>query len=60
MRDALGIDKSIDILDYVHSLPHKEQDEANLKLQTIERAAMVDMQAQPGKDTVTSLNYPQY
>lgn len=49
MRDALGIDKSVDILDHVHALPDKEQDEAQLKLQDIERRAMKDMEAQPGK-----------
>lgn len=48
MRDALGIDKSIDILDHVHSLPEKEEAEAQAKLQKIERAAMVSMEAQPG------------
>lgn len=48
MRDALGIDKSIDILDYVHSLPDNgPQQEAQLKLQAIERNAMVNMEAQP-------------
>lgn len=48
MRDALGIDKSVDILDHVHSLPEKEQEEAQKKLHAIETAAMVDMEAQPG------------
>lgn len=48
MRDALGIDKSIDILDHVHGLPEKEEAEAQAKLQKIERAAMVNMEAQPG------------
>lgn len=48
MRDALGIDKSVDVLDYVHSLPEKEQEEAHVKLQQIERTAMVDMEATPG------------
>jgi hypothetical protein len=49
MRDALGIDKSIDILDHVHALPDNgPQQEAHLKLQVIERNAMVDMEAQPG------------
>lgn len=48
MRNTLGIDKSIDILDYVHSLSQNEQQEAHLKLQQIERKAMVDMIPQPG------------
>lgn len=49
MRDALGIDKSIDILDYVHSLPEDgPQQEAHAKLEDIERKAMIDMEAQPG------------
>lgn len=52
MRDALGIDKSIDILDYVHSLSEHEQAEAHIKLQDVERTAMVDMEATPGVDTL--------
>lgn len=48
MRDALCIDKGIDILDYVHSLPEKEQEEAQEKLRKIEKTAMLDMEAQPG------------
>ncbi|VVT44996.1 uncharacterized protein SAPINGB_P000603 [Magnusiomyces paraingens] len=48
MRDALGIDKSLDILDYVHGLPEDEQASAHLKLQAVEREAMVDMEATPG------------
>lgn len=52
MRQSLGIDKSVDILDYVHSLPEKEQEEAQQKLRTIETKAMVDMTAQPGLSTL--------
>jgi hypothetical protein len=48
MREALGIDKSVDILDHVHSLPDKEQEEAHQKLQAIERKAMVEMQPRQG------------
>lgn len=48
MREALGIDKSVDILDHVHSLPEKDQEEAHEKLQAIERKAMVEMQPRPG------------
>ncbi|KAF5119518.1 hypothetical protein DV495_004734 [Geotrichum candidum] len=58
MRDALGIDKSIDILDYVHSLPDNgPQQEAQLKLQAIERNAMVNMEAQPGMYACLSWQY---
>jgi hypothetical protein len=50
MRDALGISKGVDILDHVHSLPADEEEVAQEKLKTIERAAMVDMVPQPGLD----------
>lgn len=71
MRSSLGIDKSVDILDYVHSLPEKEQEEAQQKLRAIETKAMVDMAAQPGlsklmdylkqhsvKKTICTRNFP--
>lgn len=48
MRESLGIDKSLDILDHVHSLPEAEQEEAQEKLRIIEREAMVTMQPQTG------------
>ncbi|AOW04408.1 HAD-like domain-containing protein [Yarrowia lipolytica] len=71
MRAALGIDKSVDILDHVHSLPDPEQEEAQMKLRAIETRAMVDMTAQPGllplmdylkkhsvKKTICTRNFP--
>lgn len=54
MRDALGIGKEIDILDYVHSLPPDDEQIAHEKLQAIERAAMVKMEPQPGVDELLS------
>jgi phosphoglycolate phosphatase-like HAD superfamily hydrolase len=48
MRSALGITKSIDILDHCHSLPPSECEEALEKIRVIERAAMVLQEAQPG------------
>lgn len=48
MRDALGITKATDILDYVHSLPEEEQELAQEKLRTIARKYMVHMIPQPG------------
>ena len=49
MRDALGITKSIDILDHIYELPTvKEQQEAMEKIRSIERAAMASQEAQPG------------
>lgn len=48
MRSALGIDKSVDILDHVHGLPEPAQEEAQEKLRVIERRAMQDMEPQPG------------
>ncbi|ODQ68422.1 HAD-like protein [Nadsonia fulvescens var. elongata DSM 6958] len=48
MRSALGLDKGIDLLTYVHSLPEKEQEEAQEILRKIERKAMVEMIPQPG------------
>lgn len=48
MREALGIPKSIDILDHLHSLPEREQAEAFEKVQIIERQAMKLQTPQPG------------
>ncbi|KAL2071570.1 hypothetical protein VTL71DRAFT_12805 [Oculimacula yallundae] len=48
MRSALGIDKSIDILDHIHSLPASEQDAAQEKIRAIERSAMSSQEPQPG------------
>ncbi|KAI9663780.1 MAG: hypothetical protein M1821_007270 [Bathelium mastoideum] len=48
MRAALGIPKSVDILDHVHSLPEKEQEEAQEKIREIERRAMVVQKPQAG------------
>ncbi|KAL8775012.1 MAG: hypothetical protein Q9209_000491 [Squamulea sp. 1 TL-2023] len=48
MREALRIPKSTDILDHIHSLPQPAQDEAQTAIRTIERAAMVEQEPQPG------------
>jgi len=48
MRNALGIDKSTDILDHVHALPENEQKGAHDKIQAIERKAMKVQKPQPG------------
>jgi len=48
MRDALGIDKSIDILDHIASLPNDKQKEAHDKIQAVERRAMKVQKPQPG------------
>lgn len=48
MRDAVGIPKSIDILDYIHDLPEKEQQDAFAKIQKIERNAMSKQVPQAG------------
>ncbi|KAF5869830.1 putative had superfamily protein [Botrytis fragariae] len=40
MRSALGIDKSIDILDHIYSLPVSDQEAAHEKIRAIEREAM--------------------
>lgn len=48
-RDALGIDRSIDILHHIRDL--KTADEraaAVMKVQDVERRAMLDQQPQPG------------
>lgn len=49
MRQALGITKSVDILDHVYALPTKEaQDGALESIRAIEREAMAGQVAQPG------------
>ena len=48
MRSAVGIPKEEDILDYIHGLPHAEQDEAFAKIQAIEREAMAKQVPQAG------------
>lgn len=55
MRDALKIDKSIDILDHINGLSESEQKEAFQKIQDIESNAMVKQKAQPG--LVTLMEY---
>ena len=54
MRQALGIPKSTDILDHLHSLPQPAQDEAQTAIRAIERAAMVEQEAQPGLNELIS------
>ncbi|KAL8928567.1 MAG: hypothetical protein Q9208_001801 [Pyrenodesmia sp. 3 TL-2023] len=46
--EALGIPKSTDILNHIHSLPQPAQDEAQTAIRAIERAAMIEQEAQPG------------
>ncbi|QKX61326.1 uncharacterized protein TRUGW13939_08474 [Talaromyces rugulosus] len=49
MRAALGIDRSVDILDHIRALPSDEaRSEAVAKIQAIEREAMLAQQPQPG------------
>jgi len=49
MRSALGIEKPVDILDHIYSLPTKEdQEEAMEKIRDIERRAMKSQKPQPG------------
>lgn len=54
MREALGIPKSIDILDHMHSLPQPAQDEAQTAIRAIESAAMIEQEAQPGLNELMS------
>jgi beta-phosphoglucomutase-like phosphatase (HAD superfamily) len=62
MRDALGIDKSVDILDHCHSLPPAEEAAALEKVRTIEREAMTSQEPQPGiiplMEYIDSFNIP--
>ncbi|KAJ5640640.1 hypothetical protein N7528_000265 [Penicillium herquei] len=48
MREALGIDLSMDILHHINSLPLEERATAVAKIQAVERRAMIDQQPQPG------------
>ncbi|KAJ5972001.1 HAD-superfamily hydrolase subfamily IA variant 3 [Penicillium vulpinum] len=48
MREALGIDRSIDILQHIRELPVNEQATAVSKVQAVERRAMINQQPQPG------------
>ncbi|OBR07456.1 Haloacid dehalogenase-like hydrolase [Colletotrichum higginsianum IMI 349063] len=49
MRQALGITKSIDILDHIYALPTKEAQETAMEsIRQIERTAMASQVAQPG------------
>ncbi|KAL8986498.1 MAG: hypothetical protein Q9205_000013 [Flavoplaca limonia] len=50
MRQALKIPKTTDILNHMHSLPQPAQDEAQIAIRAIERAAMLQQEAQPGLD----------
>ncbi|KAF7946256.1 hypothetical protein EAE96_009258 [Botrytis aclada] len=52
MRSALGIDKSIDILDHIYSLPVSDQEAAHEKIRAIEREAMLTQVPQPGLQTL--------
>ncbi|KAF7188065.1 putative hydrolase [Pseudocercospora fuligena] len=52
MREALQIDKNIDILDHIHSLPEKEQREAFEKVRKIESKAMEKQIPQAGLVTL--------
>jgi hypothetical protein len=52
MREALNIPKSVDILDFVHSLSPEEEETAQEKLRAIERRAMLKMVPQPGLDEI--------
>lgn len=48
MRDALGITKSVDILEHIDSLPAHDQDKALDAIRAIEREAMKSQTPQPG------------
>ncbi|KAF7563068.1 hypothetical protein G7046_g1094 [Stylonectria norvegica] len=52
MRDALGIEKPVDILDHIYSLPEEQQKTANEAIRAIERAAMESQTPQPGLNTL--------
>jgi phosphoglycolate phosphatase-like HAD superfamily hydrolase len=52
MRSALGIDKSVDILDHCHSLEESECEAALEKIREIERTAMTSQAPQPGLVTL--------
>ncbi|PNS20347.1 hypothetical protein CAC42_5797 [Sphaceloma murrayae] len=48
MRSALGITKSVDILDHINGLPESDQAEAHEKIEAIERQAMEKQVPQAG------------
>ena len=48
MRSAVSIPKSSDILDHIHALPEREQEEAFRKIEAIESEAMAKQIPQPG------------
>lgn len=49
MRAAIGISRTLDILDYIYALPtHSEQEAAMEKIRAIEREAMTSQKPQPG------------
>ncbi|KAJ5814812.1 hydrolase [Penicillium riverlandense] len=49
MRSALGIDRSIDILQHIRDIPTTEERAAAVaKIQAVERRAMLEQQPQPG------------
>ncbi|QSZ32088.1 hypothetical protein DSL72_001657 [Monilinia vaccinii-corymbosi] len=52
MRNALGIDKTIDILEHIYSLPPSDQEVAHEKVRAIEREAMLTQVPQPGLQTL--------
>lgn len=55
MREALGIPKSVDILDHIYALPSPEaQEDAHELIRGIERRAMVHQRPQPGLTTLMS------
>ncbi|KAK4178299.1 HAD-like domain-containing protein [Triangularia setosa] len=55
MRSALGIPKSVDILDHVYSLPHHDAQHAAMeKIRAIEREAMLSQIPQPGLSSLMS------
>ncbi|KAJ5544714.1 HAD-superfamily hydrolase subfamily IA variant 3 [Penicillium sp. DV-2018c] len=48
MREALGIDRSTDILEHIRGLPEGDRAAAVSIVQAVERRAMLDQQPQPG------------
>lgn len=48
MRDALGITKSVDILEHIEALPPQEQSKALTAIRNIESEAMKSQAPQPG------------
>ena len=52
MRDALGIPKTVDILEHIYALPPAEQQVAMESVRTVERNAMANQIAQPGLATL--------